>query len=108
MPASNSLAARIAAHASWAATPDRKARTAPAYAAFLKRFEDEVDPERILPEAERAIRAEHARKAHYLRLALKSANARRERKTAKTVRARRVRLVTADVSADETACESAA
>lgn len=47
---------------------------------MLKRFEDEVDPERILSDSERAIRAEHARKAHYLRLALKSANARRERR----------------------------
>ena len=78
------LAARIAVHSSWASTPDRAARTAPARAAFNKRFEDEVDPDRVLPEDERAIRAEHARRAHYLRLALKSANARRARKTAKS------------------------
>lgn len=84
MTASRALTARIAAHASWATTPDRKARTAPARAAFLQRFEDEVDPDRVLPEAERLIRAEHARKAHYLRLALKSAQARRERRERRT------------------------
>ena len=80
MSSSRALRARIAAHASWATTSDRQARTAPARAALLKRFEDEVDPDRVLPEAERLIRAEHARKAHYLRLSLKSAEARRERK----------------------------
>ncbi len=79
-PAGRKLAARVAAHSSWAATPDRAARTQKARDAFNKRFDDEVDPDRILSSAERAIRAEHARRAHYLRLALKSANARRERR----------------------------
>lgn len=74
------LPQRIAAACSWAVTQDRRERTAPARDAFNKKFEDEVDPDRVLPEAERAIRAEHARRAHFLRLALKSANARRERR----------------------------
>lgn len=75
-----SLVARIAAHESWAATPDRSARTEPARRAMLARFEDEVDPDRILDPQDRAQRAEHARKAHFTRLALKSAKARRKAK----------------------------
>lgn len=37
MNSSRALTARIAAHASWAATPDRKARTAPARTALGSR-----------------------------------------------------------------------
>jgi hypothetical protein len=72
-----SLRASIAAHESWAKTADPTARTAPARTAFLDRFEREVDPDGELPPAERARRAEHARKAYFQRLALKSARARR-------------------------------
>jgi len=71
------LTARIAAHESWAHTEDRSARTAPARRAMLDRFEREVDPHAELIPAERATRAEHARKAYFARLALKSAQARR-------------------------------
>lgn len=71
------LASQIAAHESWANTSDRTARTAPARAAMLARFEREVDPDGTLPPAERASRAEHKRKAYFQRLALKSARARR-------------------------------
>ncbi|MGZ4736702.1 MAG: hypothetical protein ACXVJW_14440 [Acidimicrobiia bacterium] len=78
-PAERSLVARIAAHSSWAATPDRSARTAPARQAALDRFEREVDPENKLAPAERAQRAQHARKAYFSRLALRSAQARRRR-----------------------------
>lgn len=73
----SSLTARAAAHSSWANTPDRARRTLPARAAFLKRFEDRVDPGGTLPPAERERRAESARKAHFLALAAKSAEARR-------------------------------
>lgn len=76
--ASRSLAARIAAHESWARTPDRAARTAAARQAFADRFEREVDPDGVLPPAERAKRAASARKAYYLRLAAASAKARRK------------------------------
>lgn len=64
------LAARIAAHESWAATPDRTARTAPARAALDARFLEQAggDP----------VRAGHLRKAYFARLALKSAQARRK------------------------------
>lgn len=70
---------RIGAHVSWANTSDRAARTAPARAAALARFEREVDPDSALSPDERARRAEHARKAYFARLALKSAESRRRK-----------------------------
>lgn len=83
MPSSERrLAASIAAHESWAKTPDRTARTAPARAALDRKFETQVDPDGTLPPDERARRAEHARKAHFQRLALKSAKARRRSREA--------------------------
>jgi hypothetical protein len=69
--------ARIAAHASWATTTDRAARTAAGTAAFLARFERHVDPDGLLPEEQRAQMAQHARTAYMLQLAEKSAQARR-------------------------------
>ncbi len=78
-PQERTLQARIAAHESWAKTPDRSARTANARAAMASKFEQLVDPDRVLSPQERADRAEHARKAHFTRLALKSAQARRRR-----------------------------
>lgn len=71
------MRAQLAAHDSWARTEDRNARTAPARQAMLDKFEREVDPDGSLTPAERARRAEHARKAHFTRLALKSAQSRR-------------------------------
>lgn len=59
---------------------DSRDLTANARAAFLDTFEQQVDPDRILDPAERARRAEHARKAHFVRLALASSTARAERK----------------------------
>lgn len=74
------LAARIAAHTSWAVTPDREARTRPARNAFLARFERQVDPDGVLAPAERHRRAESARQAYFQRLALKSSLSRRIRR----------------------------
>lgn len=71
------LRARAAAHASWAKTKDRCARTEPARRAALARFEKQVDPDGVLTEQERARRAEHARRAHFLALAMRSAHVRR-------------------------------
>ena len=68
--------ARIAAHAMHS-KHDSRETTQAGRKAFLSRFEDEVDPDRLLPEAERLRRAEHARKAYFARLALQSAKARR-------------------------------
>lgn len=74
-PQQRSLRARLAAHAMHAKN-DPRVTTANGRAAFLDKFLDEVDPDRTLPEAERNRRAEHARKAHFTRLALLSAKAR--------------------------------
>jgi hypothetical protein len=73
------LAARLGAH-SLHAQCDSRETTAKARAKFLERFLDQVDPDRVLPESERLRRAEHARKAYFTRLALKSAKARRVRR----------------------------
>jgi hypothetical protein len=73
------MRAQIAAHESWARTPNRSARTAAARQALLDKFEREVDPEGVLPEHERAKRADSARRAHYARMAFESAKARRKR-----------------------------
>lgn len=78
-PAERKLQAQLAAHTSWANTPSRSTRTAKARSTFLARFEHEVDPEGLLRPAERLRRAESARKAYFAGLALKSAQARRER-----------------------------
>jgi hypothetical protein len=42
----------------------------------MRRFEDQVDPERKLPEGERLRRAKQARKAPFAQLAFKSSRAR--------------------------------
>lgn len=47
---------------------------------FVSKFERDVDPEGVLPLEERLRRADMARKAHFIRLALMSAQARRKRK----------------------------
>lgn len=65
-----SLHASVASNTSWANTKDRAARTAAARAARDAKFLEEAggDP----------VRAEHLRKAHFSRLALKSHQARRK------------------------------
>ncbi|MFI7448174.1 hypothetical protein ACIBQX_11805 [Nonomuraea sp. NPDC049714] len=82
-PAERSLRARKGAHTSWANTSDPAARTKPARDGFLKRFEQQVDPNNELPAAERERRAGHLRKAHMQELAAKSAQKRRENREAK-------------------------
>lgn len=79
MSRAHEIAGRIGAHESWARTTDRAARTRNGRRAFLARFEAEVDPDGTLPPAERAERAEHARRAYFQRLALRSAQSRRRR-----------------------------
>ena len=74
MPARTStertLVAQIAAETSWAKTPDRAARTRPARDALDAKFLAEADGD--------PVRAQHLRTAHFRRLALKSAQARRK------------------------------
>lgn len=80
-PENRVLIAQIAANSRWARESDPTAATAPARRAFADRFDREVDPDGTLPPAERARRAEHAKKAYFLRLALKSAQSRRKAAT---------------------------
>jgi hypothetical protein len=70
---------RIAAEVSWSRTTDRRARTQAARDKFLERFEREVDPDGTLPPDQRRQRAEHAKKAYMLRLAKRSALARKRK-----------------------------
>ena len=74
-PEQRSQRARIAAHAMHSKN-DSKEVSAAARAAFEKKFHDEVDPARSLPEAERLRRVEHAKSAYYSRLAFASSKAR--------------------------------
>jgi len=76
-PDQRSLRARLASHVPWANTVDRAARTAAARQAAHDRFERLVDPDGVLPPEERAQRAAHARRAHFIRMALRSAQVRR-------------------------------
>jgi hypothetical protein len=59
---------------------DPREVTKAARKAFESKFEHDVAPEGVLPLQERLRRAEMARKAHFTRLALASAEARRRRK----------------------------
>jgi hypothetical protein len=70
-PSERKLRAQIAAHQSWANTQDRTARTASGRTALDRKFLEEAggDP----------VRAKHLRKVYFLRLALKSAQARRKK-----------------------------
>jgi len=78
-PAERTLRARLAAH-TMHSKHDARETTAAARAAFLARFEAEVDPEGTLPSEERCRRAEHARSAYFTRLALAAAKARRQKR----------------------------
>jgi len=77
-PVDRFMAASIAANTRWAHEPNRAAATLPARVAFEQRFEDEVDPDRTLPPEECQLRAKAARQAYFVRLALRSAQARRK------------------------------
>jgi len=79
--AQRSLRARKAAH-TMHATHDSRVTTRNAREAFLATFERQVDPDGRLSTYERQRRAEAAKKAHFVGLAMKSAKARRARKRA--------------------------
>jgi hypothetical protein len=78
-PAERSLRGRIGAYLVHSRYDPRQT-TAPARAAFLRRFLDEVDPDRALPESERLRRAASARKAYFTRLAYLASRRRQYRK----------------------------
>jgi hypothetical protein len=78
-PVERSLRARLAAYALHAQRDSRETSAA-GRAAFLARFEREVDPDGTLDEAERQRRAAQARSAYFTRLSLAAAKARRVRR----------------------------
>jgi hypothetical protein len=59
---------------------DTRRTSANGRAAFLARFEQEVDPDGCLDPEERARRAEQARRAYFARLSLAAAKARRAKR----------------------------
>lgn len=79
-PKLRKLISSIGADVKWSQTSDRPAATAAARKAFHDQFERQVDPAGTLDPVERARRAQNAMRAHFSRLALKSAQARRARK----------------------------
>jgi hypothetical protein len=80
--AERSLRARLAAYAMHAQHDARKT-TANGRAAFLARFEREVDPEGRLDPAERRRRAEQARRVYFARLSLDAVKARQAKRAAR-------------------------
>lgn len=72
--------AALAADASWAATPNWSTRTAPGRAAWFRKFEDQVDPDRKLKPRERRKKAEKAM-AVEMRLMSRKAVLAKRRKT---------------------------
>src|SRR5688500_772524 len=76
-PEEMSRRGRIGAHRLHA-THNPRETTAKARETFLTQFEREVDPDGTLSLEERRRRAEHAKKAHFARLARLSAAARRK------------------------------
>ncbi|GAA3531420.1 hypothetical protein GCM10022419_008150 [Nonomuraea rosea] len=78
-PEERSRAARIAAHSSWAQTPDRRERTQPATNASpvsLEYWEKKLREEGVVREEDISKAAVNARSAEMRRRALKSAKAR--------------------------------
>jgi hypothetical protein len=77
--AERSLRARLAAYAMHAQRDSRQT-SAPGRAAFLARFEREVDPDSTLDPEERQRRAAQARSAYFTRLSLRAVQARKARR----------------------------
>lgn len=74
------MRAKLAAHTRWSREGSREEATRKARERFEQSFEDKVDPERKLPPQERARLAEHAKKAHFYRMAMKSVEARKRKR----------------------------
>lgn len=75
-PEERTLRSTLAAQTRWA-REDACEGTKKARDAFLDSFINQVDPDRVLPKAERDRRAESLRKAHFTKMALASARSRR-------------------------------
>lgn len=84
-PQDRSLRARLAAHTSWANTLDPASRTAKARAAANGRFEKQAREKHPNATDEQIARvAEHLKSAHFSRLALQAAAARRAKAAVKS------------------------
>jgi hypothetical protein len=82
-PEQRTLRARLAAHASWANTEDRSARSATGYQSSpssVEYWERQIDPDCVLNPEQRRLRATSARDAHMARLSFNASRA-RARKT---------------------------
>lgn len=77
-PEQRALRASIAANTRWS-QEDPKPALAKVREGYRGKWLDQVDPDRVLPEAERNRRADAAMRAHMQRMALKSAKARAQR-----------------------------
>lgn len=78
-PTERAMRAQIAAHTRWAHTGDRTQATAPARNGLRAKYERQADPDGTLPPEERARRTDHLLQAHYARMRLAKAKARRVR-----------------------------
>ena len=84
-PAERSARARLAAHASWAKTADRTARTAAAKKASPASVDywlKQVDPDGAMDPEARRLAAESAYKAHMAKMSFEGLKARRAKKAA--------------------------
>lgn len=77
-PGQRALRARGASYASWANTADPAARTRNGKNAAFRRFEDQVDPDRLLEDDERFRRAKAAQRAHMSSIAQLSVKSRKK------------------------------
>lgn len=74
--------AKVAANTRWAQEGDRRAATQAARDAMERKFEDQVDPDRVLDPVDRAKRVKNAKAAYYGRIGRMRAASRASRKTA--------------------------
>lgn len=83
-PAEREQAGRLGAYISWANTPDRAKRTAPARRGFEAKFDRMViENHGVLPPEDHAKCAEMYRKAHYAAMTAKSVRARKAKRAGK-------------------------
>lgn len=79
-PAQRELAASLGSLTRWSRVTTKQARTdalAPARAARQRSWEQQADPDGVLPPAELAAAVDRLKRAHYRRMALASAARRR-------------------------------
>lgn len=78
-PEQRALRARLASHTGWANTPNRRARTKPGSDALMAKIAAEVDPEGRMSPADREKAIKNAVSAHFSRLAMQAAAARKRK-----------------------------